>query len=175
MADSSSAARIAGSQVVGGSALINSVVILTPRRALTSFAIAAERSQNAIAARAIDVAHVGGDQHARRNAVHRAGKHFADAHCAYGVDGAGGLGRRFQRQNQFRCCGKRIFAPRHQLAAGVSAFAFNHDALAGRRGDVRHQANVEFLPPQGTVPVQYAAQQIDESGRLARRPIRAAR
>ena len=60
-ADSSSAARIAGSQVVGGSALTSSVVIVTPRRALTSSACLGERVQHAVAARAVDVAHVGCD------------------------------------------------------------------------------------------------------------------
>ena len=82
-------------------------------------------------------------QHARRNAVDRAGKDFADAHGAHGVDGAGRFGRRFERQNQLCRRGQRIFAAGHQLAAGVAAFAFDHNALAGRRGNVRHQANVE--------------------------------
>ena len=49
----------------------------------------------------------------------------------------------FKRENQFGCGGQRVFAAGHQLAAGVSAFAFNHDALAGRRGDVRDQAHVD--------------------------------
>ena len=49
----------------------------------------------------------------------------------------------FQRQNQLRRGGQRIFASRHQLAAGVAAFALDHDALAGRRGDVRHQAEID--------------------------------
>ena len=80
---------------------------------------------------------------ARGNAVDRAGKDLADAHGAHGVDGSCRFCRRFQRQNQFGGGGERVFAARHQFAAGVAAFAFNHDALAGRRGNVRHQANVE--------------------------------
>jgi len=39
--------------------------------------------------------------------------------------------------------GQRILAARHQLSARVSAFALDHDALTGRRGDVRHQAHVD--------------------------------
>ena len=87
--------------------------------------------------------------HARRNAVDRAGKDFADADGAHGVDCAGRFGRGFEREDQLGGRGQRILAARHQLAAGVSAFAFNHDALAGRRGDVRHQADVDaFLLEQ---------------------------
>ena len=56
-----------------------------------------------------------------------------------------GFGRRFERENQFggRC--QRILAARHKLSAGVSAFAFDHDTLAGGRGNVRHQADVELF------------------------------
>ena len=107
------------------------------------FGCGGERGQNAVAARAIDVANVGRDEHARRNAVDRAGKHIADAHGADGVDGAGRFGRGFKRENQLGGRGQRIFAARHQLAAGVAAFALDHDALAGGRGDVRHQAHVD--------------------------------
>ena len=49
----------------------------------------------------------------------------------------------FERENQFRRGSQRVFAPRHKPAAGVPAFAFNHDALAGRRSDVRHQSEVD--------------------------------
>ena len=49
-----------------------------------------------------------------------------------------------------RC--QRVFAAGHQLAAGVAAFALDHDAQAGRRGNVRHQAEVDsFLFQQRTL------------------------
>ncbi len=107
------------------------------------FSCGGERGENAVAPRAIDVANVGRDHHARRDAVDRAGKHIADAHSADGVDRAGRFCRGFKREDQLGGRGQRIFAARHQLAAGVSAFALDHDALAGGCGDVRHQAHVD--------------------------------
>ena len=103
-------------------------------------ACGAQVIEHAIAARAVDVANVGLKTHARRDAVDRAGKDLADADGGHGVDGAGRFGRCFERQNQFGRRGQRVFAARHQLAAGVAAFAFDDDAQAGRRGDVRHEA-----------------------------------
>jgi hypothetical protein len=54
-----------------------------------------------------------------------------------------GFGRRLERQNQLRRRCQRVFAARHQLAARMPALAFDVDAQAGRRGNVRHQANVD--------------------------------
>ena len=86
---------------------------------------------------------------ARGNAVDGAGKNIADADGANGVDGAGRFGRGFKRKNQLGCRGQRVFAAGHQLAAGVTAFAFNEDAQAGRRGNVRDQADIDaFLLEQ---------------------------
>ena len=49
----------------------------------------------------------------------------------------------FERENQLSRGGQCVFAPRHEPAAGVSAFAFDDDALAGGRGDVRHKAEID--------------------------------
>ena len=105
-----------------------------------------------IAPRAVDVANVGFEAHAGGNAVDGAGKDFADADGSHGVDGAGGLRGSFERENQFGSRGERIFAAGHQLAAGVAAFAFDNDAHAGGRGDVRDEADVDaFLLEDGAL------------------------
>ena len=60
-------------------------------------------------------------------------------------------------ENQLCRRGERILAARHQLSAGVPAFAFNHDAHAGRRGDVRHQTDVDpfLLEQRSLLDVQF--------------------
>ena len=104
-----------------------------------------KRVDDAIAARAIRVANVGFKSHARGNAVDRAGKHFANADRGYGVDGAGGFRGGFEGKDQLRGRGQRILASGHQPRASMTALAFNRNAQARRRGDVRNKSQVDVL------------------------------
>ena len=125
-------------------------VYTSPRRHLS--ALAAQCVQHAVAPRPVNVANVCFQFHARWNAVDRAGKDFANAHRAHGVDCAGRLCRCLKRKHQFRSCRQRIFASRHQLATRMSAFAFNQNAQARGRGNVRHQPNIKaFLFEVGSL------------------------
>ena len=132
MAEASRAARIAGSQVVGGSALTSSVVIGDAAAARNLSALLRQCVEHAVAAGAVDVANVGLHAHARGDAVDRAGKHIANANGADGIDCAGRFRRRFECKNQLCRRGQRILASGHQLAARVAAFALNDDALGWR-------------------------------------------
>ena len=123
--------------------MTNSVVMVTPRRAATSVHAALSLSITLIAARASMSRMSVVESHAGGNAVDGAGEDFANADGSDGIDGACRFCGGFKSQDQFCCCCQRIFAAGHQLAAGMTAFAFDHDALAGGRGDVRDEADVD--------------------------------
>ena len=57
----------------------------------------------------------------------------------------------------------------------MSAFAFNHDALAGWRGNVRHQANVDSFLFEVRALLDVQLNKLMKAPVGTQRPIRAAR
>ena len=89
------ASRIAGSLVVGGSAFTISGGDDDAALQSNICAGCLDGGENAVAARAVDIANVGFKPHARGDAVDGAGKNIADADRGNRGDVACGLGSRF--------------------------------------------------------------------------------
>ena len=58
-------------------------------------------------------------------------------------DGARRFRSRLEREDQLSGGCERIFAAGHELAARVSALAFNEDAETCRRGDMRYKSEID--------------------------------
>ena len=89
-------ARIAASQRAGGSAFTSSVLTATPRLRGYLLACRLQRSRSRHRAARRPYHECRFPAHPRRNAVHRARKHFAHCPPCHGVDRAGRLGRRLR-------------------------------------------------------------------------------
>ena len=109
-----------------------------------------------ITPRFVGIANIELHAHAARNAVDRAGKYFADAAGADGIDRAGGSRQAFERQREFRRREECVVPVRHEDGAGVLPFALDDEPHRRRERRSPSRSPGEFRRVRAAAPARYA-------------------